>query len=97
MKLYTYSAARQQLAAVLEEASREGEVQIRRQDGRIYAVTPVAASVQSPFASVTGGRVRRLTSKELLRLAREEGQARGERVVRSTRSGRVPRARSRPR
>ena len=70
MKLYTYSAARQRLAEVLEEASREGEVQIRRQDGRIYAVTPVAASVQSPFASVTGGAVSRFTSKELLRLAR---------------------------
>jgi hypothetical protein len=72
MKRYTYSAARQRLAEVLEEASRDGEVQIRRQDGRIYAVTPVAALVQSPFASVTGGPVRRLTSKELLRLARGE-------------------------
>jgi hypothetical protein len=39
MKLYTYSTARQRLAEVLEEASREGEVQIRRQDGRVYAVT----------------------------------------------------------
>ena len=97
MKLYTYSAARQRLAEVLEEASREGEVQIRRQDGRIYAVTPVAASVQSPFASVSGGPVSGLTSKELLRLAREEGQARGERVFRGARSGRVPRARSRRR
>jgi hypothetical protein len=29
MKLYTYSTARQRLAKVLEEASREGEVQIR--------------------------------------------------------------------
>jgi hypothetical protein len=29
MKLYTYSTARQRLAEVLEEASREGEVQIR--------------------------------------------------------------------
>jgi hypothetical protein len=41
MKLYTYSTARQSLAEVLEEASREGEVPIRRQDGRVYAVTPV--------------------------------------------------------
>ena len=36
MKLYTYSTARQRLAEVLEEVSREGEVQIRRQDGRVY-------------------------------------------------------------
>jgi hypothetical protein len=98
MKLYTYSAARQRLAAVLEEATREGEVRIRRQDGRIYALTPVpAASVQSPFARVTGGRVSRLTSIELLHLARAEGRARGPRLLRSARSGRVPRARRRVR
>ncbi len=42
MKTCTFSRARQRLAEVLEEASREGEVQIRRQDGRVYAVTPVA-------------------------------------------------------
>ena len=83
MKLYTYSAARQRLAEVLEEASRKGGVQIRRQDGRIYAVTPVVQSVQSPFARVTGGPVSPLTSNELLRLVREEGQARGGRVLRN--------------
>ena len=97
MKRYTYSAARQRLAEVLEAATREGEVEIQRQDGRMYAVTPVAASVQSPFAGVTGGRVSRLTSKELLDLAREEGRARGQRLLRSARSGRVPRARRRVR
>jgi antitoxin (DNA-binding transcriptional repressor) of toxin-antitoxin stability system len=93
MKRYTYSAARQRLAELLEEASRDGEVQIRRQDGRIYAVTPVAPSLHSPFASVTGGPVNRLTSKELLRLARQEGQAPGERTLRSTRTGRLRRVR----
>jgi predicted nucleic acid-binding protein len=31
---------RQRLAEVLEESSREREVQIRRQDGRVYVVTP---------------------------------------------------------
>lgn len=89
MKLYTYSTARQRLAEVLEEASREGEVQIRRQDGRVYAVTPVAKSAQSPFANVTGRAVRGATSKELLRLAREEGWARGAHVLRSARAGRA--------
>jgi antitoxin Phd len=97
MKLYTYSAARQRLAEVLEDATREGEVQIRRQDGRIYAVTPVPASVRSPFAGVTGGRVSRVTSKELLHLAREQGRARGERLLRSARSGRVKRRKRRAR
>ena len=95
MKLYTYSTARQRLAEVLEEASREGEVQIRRQDGRLYAVTPVAKPSQSPFANVTGRAVRGLTSKELLRLARDEGSARGARVLRSARAGRAARGKSR--
>ena len=86
MKLYTYSTARQRLAEVLEEASREGEVQIRRQDGRVYAVTPVAEAAQSPFANVTGRAVRGVTSKDLLRVAREEGWARGGRALRSARA-----------
>jgi hypothetical protein len=87
MKLYTYSTARQRLAEVLEEASREGEVQIRRQDGRVYAVTPVAKPAQSPFANVTGRPVKGVTSKNLLRAVREEGWARGARALRRPRAG----------
>jgi antitoxin Phd len=97
MKLYTYSKARQRLAKVLEEASREGEVQIRRQDGRVYAVIPLAKSAQSPFANVTGRPVKGVTSKDLLRAVREEGAARGARTLRSARRGRVPRGRRRAR
>jgi hypothetical protein len=67
MKLYTYTTARQRLAQVIEEASCEGEVQIRRQDGRVYAVTPVAKPAQSAFANVTARAVRGVTSSELLR------------------------------
>ena len=63
MKLFTYSTARQRLAEVLEEASREGQVQIRRQDGRVYSVTPVAEPTRSPFANVTGRAVRGVTSR----------------------------------
>jgi hypothetical protein len=95
MKLYTYSTARQRLAEVLEDASREGKVQIRRQDGRVYAVTPVATPAQSAFANVTGRAVRGVTSKELLRLAREEGRTRGARVLRSARAGRASRGKNR--
>jgi hypothetical protein len=86
MKLYTYSTARQRLAEVLEEASRQGEVQIRRQDGRVYTVTPVGKPAPSPFAKVTGRAVRGVTSKDLLRVAREDGWARGERGLRSARA-----------
>jgi antitoxin Phd len=89
MKLYTYSTARQRLAEVLEEASREGEVQIRRQDGRVYAVTPVANSARSPFANVTGRPVKGVTSKELLRVVRDEGWKRGTHALRGAGAGRV--------
>ena len=36
MKEYTYSEARQKLAAVLDEAKREGAVRIRRRDGQVF-------------------------------------------------------------
>lgn len=41
MKTYTYSEARQNLAALLDEAAREGEVRIRRRDGDSYVLRPV--------------------------------------------------------
>jgi len=38
MKEFTYSEARQHLATLLEQAEREGEVHIRRRDGRRFVV-----------------------------------------------------------
>jgi len=35
---YTYSDARQNLAALLEQATRDGEVRIRRRDGRVFVL-----------------------------------------------------------
>jgi len=40
MKVYSYSEARQQLAELLNRASREGEVEIRRRDGLAFVVRP---------------------------------------------------------
>jgi antitoxin Phd len=37
---YTYSEARQKLAAILERAAREGEVRVRRRDGRVFVIRP---------------------------------------------------------
>lgn len=48
MKTYTYTEARQQLAGLLEEASREGKVQIRRRDGRLFLVQPIRTT-RSPL------------------------------------------------
>lgn len=40
MTVYTYSEARQQFAALLEKARREGEVRIRRRDGQVFVIRP---------------------------------------------------------
>jgi DNA-binding FadR family transcriptional regulator len=44
MKVYSYSQARQQLAEVLNRARREGAVEIRRRDGQVFLVRPVAGT-----------------------------------------------------
>jgi len=41
MNRYTYSEARQKLAALLEEAKRDGEVLITRRDGQAFVIRPV--------------------------------------------------------
>jgi hypothetical protein len=46
--VYTYSEARQSLAAILEQAGREGEVRVRRRDGRVFVIRPEAPK-QSPL------------------------------------------------
>lgn len=38
MKVYTFSEARQNFAAVLDKAQKEGAVRIARRDGRIYTI-----------------------------------------------------------
>jgi hypothetical protein len=48
MKIYTYSEARRNLATLLEEAGRKGEVRIRRRDGKSFVVRPEQPS-RSPF------------------------------------------------
>lgn len=40
MKTYKYSEARQNLAALLDEAASSGEVRISRRDGRSFVVRP---------------------------------------------------------
>ena len=39
MIVYTYSEARQKLASLLEQAARDGEVRIKRRDGRIFVIS----------------------------------------------------------
>lgn len=61
MKVYTYSQARQQLASVLDEARREGEVRIRRRDGQLFVIQPATQSRRSPL-DVPGIKVRATTA-----------------------------------
>ena len=68
MKIYTYSEARQRLAALLEKARREGSVRIRRRDGQVFVVLPQAAS-DSPLD--VGGVNLKVTRQEIVDLVRE--------------------------
>jgi antitoxin Phd len=38
MKVYTYTEARQNLASLLDQAARYGEVRIRRKDGQFFVL-----------------------------------------------------------
>ena len=49
MKVYTFSQARQRLAALLDQAWREGSVRIRRRDGQEFVVEAAPPSAGSPL------------------------------------------------
>ena len=42
MTVYTYSQARQNFSDVLDRAGKDGEVLIRRQDGRLFSLRQTA-------------------------------------------------------
>lgn len=48
MKVFTYSDARQKFSSVLESAQKEGQVLVRRRDGRLFSIRPEKTS-ESPF------------------------------------------------
>ncbi len=48
MHVYTFSEARQQLSTVLELATKEGQVCIKRRDGKTFILKP-QVSKQSPL------------------------------------------------
>ncbi len=69
MKVYTFSEARQQLAALLNQAGREGQVRIRRRDGQEFVVQPAAPSTGSPLD--VPGLDLDLAAGDIVRLVRE--------------------------
>ncbi len=44
MTVFTYSEARQKLAALLDRARVEGEVRIKRKDGQVFVIKPLRES-----------------------------------------------------
>ena len=93
MRTYTYSEARQRLATLLDQARREGRVQIRRQDGSTFVLQPVVAD-RSPL-DVPGVRSR-LRPGELVALVREERERSGERILKALSNKRLQLSRARP-
>ncbi|MEK6614067.1 MAG: type II toxin-antitoxin system Phd/YefM family antitoxin [Candidatus Binatota bacterium] len=93
MRTYTYSEARQRLATLLDQARREGRVQIRRQDGSTFVLQPVVAD-RSPL-DVPGVRSR-LRRGELVALVREERERSGERILEALSNKRLQLSRARP-
>ena len=61
MKAYTYSDALKNFASVLEEAEREGAVEIRRRDGAVFRILAAPKSAASPL-DVPGVKLKILTS-----------------------------------
>ena len=78
MKTYTYSEARQRLATLLDQARRDGQVMIRRQDGTAFVVQPVVPA-SSPL-DVPGVRSR-LRRGELIEILRTERERAGNRFL----------------
>ena len=48
MNVYTYTEARQNLASLLDQAEKEGEVRIKRKDGRVFVIR-LLQRTQSPL------------------------------------------------
>jgi len=74
MRVYTYSEARREFADLLSRAWREGEVQVRRRDGRVFVVRPSNPS-GSPLdvPGVDAG----LSRQEVVNLVRESRRSTG--------------------
>ncbi|HET54181.1 MAG TPA: type II toxin-antitoxin system Phd/YefM family antitoxin [Ignavibacteria bacterium] len=68
MNTYTYSEARQRLAALLDKAKKEGKVIIKRKDGSIFELKSITES-KSPL-DVKGVNLK-LDKKEIIDILRE--------------------------
>ena len=70
--VYTYSDARQNLASLLDEAARSGEVKLRRKDGRVFVIKrekKAASPFDVPSVSLP------VTTDEIVQFVRESRRA----------------------
>ena len=68
MKTYTYTEARQNLATLLDKAIQDGEVRIKRRDGRVFVVKPqVQPSSPLDIAGIDLG----VTASEIVNFVKE--------------------------
>jgi prevent-host-death family protein len=74
MKSYSYSEARGNFARVLDEAERDGAVEIRRRDGAVFRILPLRKSNASPL-DVKGVKLE-VSAADLVAIVRE-GRERG--------------------
>ncbi len=72
MTVFTYSQARQHLSSVLDLASREGSVQVRRKDGSVFSISPLRTRKRSPL-DVRSVKTR-ATTRDILEAIRESRQ-----------------------
>ncbi len=68
MNTYTYSEARQKLAALLDKAKKDGKVLIKRKDGSVFELKSVK-SKKSPL-DVKGVNIK-LDKEEIIDILRE--------------------------
>lgn len=71
MRTYTYSEARRNFSALLDRAAEEGEVRIKRRDGRTFVLKPDKGKV-SPL-DVEGIDLG-VTTEEIVNIVREGRQ-----------------------
>ena len=68
MTVYTYSEARQRLAALLEQAAKGADVRIRRKDGRVFLIKSTTPA-ESPLD--VAGVTLDVTTDEIVAYVRE--------------------------
>lgn len=71
MTVFTYSQARQNFAAVLDRALKEGKVIIKRKDGSMFTLAPETTN-KSPLD--LKGIKTKVSTKDIVRAVRESRQ-----------------------